>query len=171
MTEKIALTQTQTKLLTSLVHARTSPQCIVLRASLILDHGESGNKSLVATKYSVGRDTVRRWCQRWQSFQEELDRLETEHQRGTLSSTMYCRELEAILADAERPGAPATFTEAQKQQIIAMAARKPEDEGIPVTHWSHEILAQTVVDKGIVKTISPAQIGRFLKERRPQASS
>jgi len=84
---------------------------------------------------------------------------------------MYCRELEAILADAERPGAPATFTEAQKQQIIAMAARKPEDEGIPVTHWSHEILAQTVVDKGIVKTISPAQIGRFLKERRPQASS
>jgi putative transposase len=79
---------------------------------------------------------------------------------------MYRRELETILADAERPGAPATFTEEQKQQIIAVATRKPEDEGVPVTHWSHELLAQTAVDKGIVKTISPAQIGRFLKEGR-----
>jgi putative transposase len=77
---------------------------------------------------------------------------------------MYRREIETILADAERPGAPATFTEEQKRQMIAVATRKPEDEGVPVTHWSHELLAQTVIDKGIVKTISPAHIGRFLKE-------
>jgi putative transposase len=163
--KKLMLTPKQTKLVTSLVHAKTSPQCIVLRASLILDSAESGNKSSVASKHGVGRDTVRRWYQRWQSFQGELDRLETENQAGTLSDTLYRRELETILADAERPGAPATFTEEQKQQILAVATRKPEDEGIPVTDWSHEMLAQTVVDKGIVKTISPAQIGRFLKER------
>jgi len=164
--KKLTLTPKQTKLVTSLVHAKTSPQCIVLRASLILDYAESGNKSSVATKYGVGRDTVRRWCQRWQNLQAELDQLETENQAGTLSDPMYRRELETILADAERPGAPATFTEEQKQQIIAVATRKPEDEGVPVTHWSHELLAQTAVDKGIVKTISPAQIGRFLKEGR-----
>lgn len=169
--KKLALTPKQTTLVTGLVHAKTSPQCIVLRANLILDAAESGNKSSVATKYSVGRDTVRRWCQRWQSSQAELERLETENQAGTLSDTMYRRELETILADAERPGAPATFTEEQKQQIIAVATRKPEDEGVPVTHWSHGLLAQTAVDKGIVKTISPAQIGRFLKECHTQASS
>lgn len=163
--ENLTLTPTQTRLVTNLVRASTSPQCIVLRAGLILAYVESGNKSSVATKYSVGRDTVRRWCQRWQSSQAELDRLETENQAGTLSDTMYRRELETILADAERPGAPATFTEEQKRQIIAVATRKPEDEGVPVTHWSHELLVQTVVDKGIVKTISAAQIGRFLKER------
>jgi transposase len=171
MMKKLILTPTQTKLVTGVVHASTSPQCIVLRGGLILDYAESGNKSKVATKYSVGRDTVRRWCQRWQRSQAELERLETEYQAGTLSETKYRWEIETILADAERPGAPVTFSEAQKQQIIAIAARKPEDEGIPVTHWSHEILAQTVVDKGIVKTISAAQIGRFLKERYSQASS
>ena len=138
---------------------------------MILDYAESGNKSSIATKYSVGRETVRRWCERWQDCQAELERLETEHEAGTLSDTRYRREIEAILADADRPGAPATFTEEQKQQIIAVATREPEDEGIPVPHWSHDLLAQTVVDKGIVKTISPAQIGRFLKERHPQASS
>ena len=84
---------------------------------------------------------------------------------------MYRRAIETVLSDAKRPGAPATFSEAQKQQIIAMAARKPEDEGVPVTNWSHEILAQAVVDKGIVQTISPAQIGRFLKERHTSAPS
>jgi putative transposase len=169
--EKLTLTPTQTKLVSSLVGASTSPHCVVLRGSLILDSAESGNKSWVATKNSVGRDTVRHWCQRWQSSQAELERLETENHAGILSDPMYRREIETILSDAKRPGAPATFTEAQKQQIIAMAARKPEDEGIPVTHWSHEILAQTVVDKGIVKTISPAQMGRFLKECHTQAPS
>jgi putative transposase len=169
--KKLTLTPKQTKLVTSLVHAKTCPQCIVLRASLILDSAESGNKSSVAAKYGVGRDTVRRWCQRWQSSQAELERLETENQAGTLSDTLYRRELETILADAERPGAPATFTEEQKQQILAIATRKPEDEGVPATHWSHELLAQAAVDKGVVKTISPAQIGRFLKERHAQASS
>lgn len=76
-----------------------------------------------------------------------------------------------MLEDADRPGAPATFTESQKQQIIAMATRKPEDEGVPVTHWSHDLLARTVVDKGIVTSISPAQIGRFLKGSHAAASS
>jgi transposase len=169
--EKLGLTATQTKLLTACVRASTSPQRLVQRAGIILDMASLNNKSRVATKYAVGRDTVRRWCQRWQDCQAELERLEAEHQAGSLSDTMYRREIEAILDDAERPGAPGTFTEEQKRQIIAVAACNPEDEGVPVTHWSHELLAQTVVAKGIVKTISPAQIGRFLKESRLATTS
>lgn len=171
MIKKLTLTPTQTKLVGDLANAKMIPQCIVQRAGFILSAAQSGNKSWVATKYVVGRDTVRRWCQRWQTSQAELDRLENAYQAGTLSLTRYRQEIEKLLADAERPGTPATFTEEQKRQIIAMASRKPEDEGVPVTHWSHDLLAQTAVDKGIVKTISPAQIGRFLKERHPQASS
>jgi putative transposase len=163
MMKKLMLTPTQKNLVTSLVHAKTSPQCVVLRGNLIVEYVQSGNKSTVATHNAVGRDTVRRWCQRWQAAQSELDRLEAEYQAGTLSLTTYSREIEKVLSDAERPGAPATFSEAQIQQIIAMATRQPQDEGVPVTHWSHEILAQTVMEKGIVPSISAAQIGRFLK--------
>jgi putative transposase len=163
MMKKLIVTKTQTKLVSDLVHAKTSPQCVVLRGRLILDYAESGNMCWVASKQSVGRDTVRRWYQRWQSSQAELDRLEAEYLAGTLSETKYRREIETLLSDAKRPGAPATFSEAQVQQIITMATRRPEDEGVPVTHWSHETLAQAVIEKGIVKTISAAQIGRFLK--------
>lgn len=164
--EKLILTKTQTKLLTDCVRASTSPQRLVQRAGILLDYAQSGNKSLVASSYSVGRDTVRRWCERWQDCQTEREDLEAKYAAGSLSETMYRRALTHILTDAKRPGAPATFTEEQKRLIIAVATRKPEDEGVPVTHWSHDLLARTVVDKGIVKTISPAQIGRFLKTCR-----
>jgi len=163
MMKQLTLTPTQSKLVTSLVRASTSPQSIVQRGNFILDYAESGNTSWVANKYAVGRDTVRRWYQRWQSSQAELDRLEAEYQALTRSQTSYRRQIETLLSDAPRPGAPATFTEAQKQQIIAMATRKPEDEEVPVPQWSHEILAQTVQERGIVASISASQIGRFLK--------
>lgn len=124
-----------------------------------------GKKSSVAATYGVGRDTVRRWCERWQACQAERDRLEAEHEAGLLRETMDRRELMHLLTDAPRSGAPATFPEEQKRQILAGAARHPEDEGVPVTHWSHDLLAQTVVNNGIVKAISPAQIGRFVQGR------
>ena len=169
--KKLTLTPTQSKLVSSLVHASTNAQSVVLRGGLILDYAVSGDKTGVASKHGIGRDTVRRWCQRWQSYQDELEQMESEYQAGRLSESKYRRRIEKMLADADRPGAPATFTESQKQQIIAMATRKPEDEGVPVTHWSHDLLARTVVDKGIVTSISPAQIGRFLKGSHAPASS
>jgi putative transposase len=163
MMEKIELTQTQSKLLTELVQASTSPQGIVLRAKLLLDCASSGNKTEVATKHAVGRDTVRRWCQRWQSLASELDQLEKEHHAGNIKESRYRRELAEMLADAPRPGHPTTFSEEQKAQIIALATDKPEKVGIPITHWTGETLKEAVIAKGIVATISRAHVSRFLK--------
>lgn len=162
--QKQILTQTQTKCLTDIRAAHTTPQHIAKRAGIVLNYAGSGNKSLVANRLHVGRDTVRRWCERWQSCQDELGRLEAGCQDGTMSADRYRRELAALLADAPRPGSPAIFSEEQKTAILALAAEKPEQVGVPVTHWSHELLARTVIDKGIVSTISPAHIGRFLKQ-------
>src|ERR1700756_3941467 len=97
MMEKIALTQTQTKLLKELVQASTSPQGVVLRAGLLLDYAISGNKTEVGKKYGVGRDTVRRWSQRWQSLTSELDQLEKEHGAGPLTQSRYRRKLAEML--------------------------------------------------------------------------
>lgn len=165
MMNKFTLTPKQTQQLTTLVRASTSPQGIVLRARLILGSAGGSTMSSVATSDAVGRETVRRWCQRWQRSQAERDRLETENQEGSVSETMDRRKMEAIVADAPRSGAPAPFTAEQKRERLAVATRHPEDEGIPVTHWSHDLLAQTGVEQGIVKTISAAHSGRVFKER------
>jgi transposase len=161
--EKIELTQTQTKLLTELVQASTSPQGIVLRAKLLLDYASSGNKTEVATKHAVGRDRVRRWCQRWRSLVSDLDQLEKEHCAGNITASRYRRELAEMLADAPRPGHPTTISEEQKAQIIALATEKPEKAGVPITHWTGETLKEAVIAKGIVPTISRAHVSRFLK--------
>jgi putative transposase len=69
-----------------------------------------------------------------------------------------------MFADAPRPGAPATFTEEDKQNILALAAEEPEKADVPVTHWTHILLAKAVVDRGIVPAISSSRVGIFLKE-------
>jgi hypothetical protein len=50
-------------------------------------------------------------------------------------------------------------------QIIAIACEKPEDHGRPVTHWTHRELAEVVVEKGIVDSISSSHLGTLLKKK------
>jgi putative transposase len=163
MKQILTLTTRETQCLTDITRASTSPQRLVQRASIILGYARSGNQSAVAKEVRVDRDTVRFWLSRWRSVQADLEGLEALCQAEQLSAALYRRKIESLLCDASRPGAPPTFSEAQKQQIIALASQTPEQAGVPITHWSHGILAQTVATKGIAQSISPAQVGRFLK--------
>jgi transposase len=72
--------------------------------------------------------------------------------------------LEEALKDAPRSGAPLTFTAEQVAQIVAMACEKLDDSDGPVSHWTNGHLAAEAVERNIVKSISPASVGRFLKE-------
>jgi putative transposase len=163
MKEKLILTPKQSQCLSEITRASTSAQRLVQRASIILGKAQSSNQSAIAKAVGVDRDTVGLWLSRWESAQEDLSDLEAKFQAGELSTGLYRRKIEQLLCDAPRPGAPPTFTEAQKQQIIALASEEPSQAGVPVTHWSRELLAQTVPTKGIAPSISPAQVGRFLK--------
>ena len=164
MKEKLILTPKQSQCLTEITRASTSAQRLVQRASIIKGLAQSNNQSALAKAVGVDRDTVSLWLSRWKSAQEDLSGLEVKFQAGELSAGLYRRKIEQLLGDAPRPGAPPSFTEAQKQQIIALASETPEQAGVHVTHWSRELLAQTVPTKGIAPSISPAQVGRFLKE-------
>ncbi len=68
------------------------------------------------------------------------------------------------LQDAERPGAPATFSLEQILQLFAIACKNPQTYGRPISHWTPRELALEMVKQGIVKTISPRHIGRLLEE-------
>jgi hypothetical protein len=163
MKEQLTLTAKQSQCLTEITRASTSAQRLVQRARIILGIAQSNNQSAVAREVGVDRDTVGLWLSRWESAQENLSDLEAKLQAKELSAGLYRSQIEQLLFDAPRPGAPPTFTQVQKQQIIALASEMPEQVGVPVTHWSRELLAQTVSTKGIAPSISPAQVGRFLK--------
>ena len=122
MKHPLTLTTKQTQCLTDITRASTSPQRLVQRANMILGYARSGNQSAVAKEVKVDRDTVHLWLSRWRSVRADLERLEAMCQAEQLSACLYRREIERLLCDAPRPGAPPTFSEAQKQQIIALAS-------------------------------------------------
>jgi transposase len=68
------------------------------------------------------------------------------------------------LKDMPRSGHPLEFTAQERTEVLAMATRKPEDEGKHFTDWSVRELASHVVEKGIVESISSTTVFRWLRE-------
>ncbi|WP_421658392.1 IS630 family transposase [Leptothermofonsia sp. ETS-13] len=68
------------------------------------------------------------------------------------------------LADAPRPGAPATFTLEQITQLYALACAPPEHSGRPISHWTPPELADQLVKQGLVARISGRHVRRLLAE-------
>src|SRR5262249_59501197 len=52
----------------------------------------------------------------------------------------------------------------QLAQVFACACEAPQESGYPFTHWSHAELADEVVKRGIVESISVRHLGRLLDE-------
>jgi putative transposase len=71
--------------------------------------------------------------------------------------------IEDVLSDNPRSGCPGTFAPDQIARIIAVACEPPEDSGRPVTHWTPTELAEEVVARRIVSSISVRHVGRLLK--------
>lgn len=49
-------------------------------------------------------------------------------------------------------------------QLFAIACKKPEDYGRPISHWTARDLADEAIKQGIVTTISPRHVGRLMAE-------
>ena len=112
------------------------------------------------------RHQVGRWRRRWADAVQSLAAAETEE-----TAKAFVALIEQLLNDAPRPGAPVKFTAEEVTQIIAVACEDPEDSARPVTHWTPKELADEVIQRGIVPSISPRQVGRFLKSGGPQTPS
>ena len=48
---------------------------------------------------------------------------------------------------------------------MAVACEVPQASNRPVSHWTPRELADEVIKRGMVPTISPRRIGRFFKGR------
>ncbi len=70
-----------------------------------------------------------------------------------------------VLTDVVRSGAPPRFSAEQVAGIIALACELPADSGLPVSHWTPSELAREAAKRGLVESISPRQVDRFLAMR------
>ena len=108
----------------------------------------------------MDRQRVRRWRRRWA---EEEQRIAEAVAVGASDGDLEAL-IRRILADDPRSGAPAKFTAEQVASLIALACERLDESGIPMSHWTPAELAKEAVKRGIVVSISPRQVDRFLNE-------
>ncbi len=164
MATKINLTEKQEKILRLLSNGRTVPIHHQQRATILL-HCAAGKTNLeIEGALDLDKTTVSRWRTRWAANQERLSEIEKEEQ-----GIEYQRAIEQVLSDAPRPGAPAKFNAEQICLIISVACESPESSDLPLSHWSLPSLADELVKREIVASISTSQWQVFLKSGRYQA--
>lgn len=155
---KINLTKKQEVYLKTISKSRNSQKSLIYRAQIIL-YASKGMKNIeIASKTSLDRKNVGTWRKRWAEVQNMLLEME-----GKEELNKYKKIIQRVLSDQEKPGVPAKFTAEQICQILSIACEKPEDSGLPLSHWSRPALRAELMKREIVKSISSTQVGRFLK--------
>lgn len=144
--------------LEALERASLTSQQLAERCRVVLLAAEGLSNEAVGRALGVDRQLVRRWRGRWADGCERLVRAEEE---GANSPDLRAIIVD-LLSDDERCGGPTTFTPEQVASLIALACESPGDSGLPVSHWTPPELAREAVRRGIVKSISPRQVDRFL---------
>lgn len=157
----LVVTPAQEEILRSLARQHTAPQRFVRRLHIILAAGDGRGVTETAQRLHLAPSTVQIWRDRWLEASERLAAL------GQDREALF-PALTEILSDAPRSGTPPTFSAEEVAQIIALACEDPSRYGREVTHWTPEELAQEAVKQGIVASISPRSVGRFLKRGRAQ---
>lgn len=143
----------------------STSQRLCTRIDILLLAAEGQSNAEISRQTGNTHKTVRSKRKRWNEDYDKLLAFEQGKDGQGVSDLELRRYLLDLLKDKPRPGAPKVIMVAQEQQIIALACEKPKDHGIPLTDWTHERLAHTAVDKGIVPSISSSQVGRILKNK------
>jgi putative transposase len=134
--------------LVELLQRHLTPQQLALRARIILFAADGKNHTQIARTLGIAVDTARLWRNRW-------------HRLGSIPLDEL--SIRARLEDEPRPGKPVTISAAQVCQIVALACEAPEQSGRPISQWTGRELADEIIDRGIVESISPRHAQRLLK--------
>jgi len=147
------------EILESILRRRNAPLWLVTRVRIIVQALANHSNTKISQELGVDRGAVRLWRERWHAATETREALEA----GEASA----QEVEAFiidsLRDSYRSGTPPKFSAEQVVQIVAIACEDPQTSGYPVSHWTPKEVALEAIKRGIVESISPRQVGRFLK--------
>lgn len=144
----LTLTADERQGLETLVRRHRTPQRVATRARIVL--AAAAGQPLVQIAHQVGlsRESVRLWRDRWVALQD---------------IPLADLSVAERLADAPRPGAPVRITAEQVCQVVALACEAPTAAGRPISQWTHQELADEIVRRGLVATISPRHAARLVK--------
>jgi putative transposase len=152
----ISLSDAERLALEKLIKAHSTEQRLVPRARIILSASTGLNNEQVARELDIGIDMARQWRDRWLLLQP---------------IPLTDLTVEERLQDRYRSGKSSQITADQMCQIMALACEKPEQSERPISQWTGREIADEIMKRGIVASISPRHAARLLKRSGSQAPS
>lgn len=122
--------------LNRIIRAATAEQRLVLRARIVLLAADGLNNSEIAEELLCDVKTVRKW--RWRFHVYRMEGLD----------------------DLVRPGRPVVFEASQRQEVFTLATSAPPH---PLGRWTVDLLAEHLVESGIVPAISRETVSLWLR--------
>lgn len=164
---RVDLSERSRKIVEEIARQRSTEYRLVIRALMMLAMADGVGNNELARNHQMDRAVVRKWRNRWLDLTTKLKNAEAseirdEHLRDLILTGM---------SDLPRSGTPPTFTAEQIVQIVAVSCEEPSKSGRPISHWTPAELADEVVKRKIVESISVSSIGRFLKSGRSKTAS
>jgi len=159
---KVELSERARKIVEEIARQRSTEYRLVVRALLMSAMAEGVGNNELARKHRMDRAVVRKWRNRWLDLTDKLKNAEA----SEISDEDLRDLILTGLSDLPRSGTPPTFTAEQIVQIIAVSCEEPAKSGRPVSNWTPPELADEVVKRQIVESISSSSVGRFLKSGR-----
>ena len=159
--EQWRLNERERVILERLTRKQTLAQRIVYRAEIILELDRyDATITGVAKRLELSRNTIILWRDRWLVKSSCLGKI----QKEGIKSKDLVKIIMNVLEDAPRTGRTPTFSVEQLVLIMAIACETPHHSGRPISPWTASDIADEAVKRGIVTSISPRTISRFLKE-------
>jgi putative transposase len=145
--QALVLSQKERNDLEALVRRHRTPQQVARRGRMILAAAQGNHNAQIARELKASVDTVRSWRTRWIGLQAvPLEELSVSQR----------------LEDVPRPGRPSQITAEQTGRLVALACEQPKER--PISQWTGREIADEVIRRGILPTISPRHAARVLKK-------
>ena len=161
---KIRLTERQLAILQQIIRSTTALQRLAQRARLIVLAFGGMFNGAIGGAVGLRRKQVGLWRRRWKQSFNALVAIECRESQAALR-----RAIEDVLGDAPRSGFSGKFTAEQVTQVLAVACEPPAGQsGRPIDEWTGRELADELVQRGIVSSISTSQVNRYLAEAELQ---
>ena len=137
---EVKLTRKERQKLLAIVSKGRNQAVVIRRAHILLKSDEGKTDREICDQLYIGEETVRR------------------------TRLRFCEDgLDKALTDKARPGAESKLDEGQEAHLTALACTQPPDGR---ARWTLELLAQHLIEDGLIEHIAPETVRLILKKNR-----
>jgi transposase len=155
----ITLNGCEQALLEKITRQLAVPKYKKQRVQVVLAAATGAQNKAIAQQIGLNRIDVGKWRKRWAKQHQDWQQSD-----AALRPKMNVRLVLSWLNDKKGRGRKITITLEQRSKIAGLCQETPEQNDLPVTHWTLAALAKVAAVRGIVDKISRTSVHRILKK-------